>query len=98
MRKKPISVTTGRVVRLPTSHEPPNVVQDILWRLDRLERQVHTLSGLVRDHAEDADRLVRIVAEDREVLRRELLRQHQARIRLRRHVRTDDDRAEPTSS
>jgi hypothetical protein len=38
----------------------------------------------VRDHAEDADRLVRIVAEDREVLRQQLLRDHQARLRVRR--------------
>jgi len=57
---------------------------DVLWRLDRLERQVQTLSELVRDHAEDADRLVRIVAEDREVLRQQLLRDHQARLRVRR--------------
>lgn len=98
MPKKSAGSKPGRVVRLPLQREATNVVQDILWRLDRLERQVHTLSELVRDHAEDADRLVRIVAEDREVLRRELLRQHQARLRLRRHVRGDDDRAELTSS
>ena len=59
-------------------------VEDVLWRLDRLERQVQTLSELVRDHAEDADRLVKIVAEDREVLRQQLLRDHQARLRVRR--------------
>jgi hypothetical protein len=59
-------------------------LEDVLWRLDRLERQVQTLSELVRDHAEDADRLVRIVAEDREVLRQQLLRDHQARLRVRR--------------
>jgi len=85
-------------VRLPPKPDPASVVQDILWRLDRLDRQVHTLSELVRDHAEDADRLVRVVAEDREVLRREMLRQHQARIRLRRSTRGDDDPVELTSS
>ncbi len=46
---------------------------DLLWRIDRLERQVMRLSELVRAHAEDEDRLVRIVAEDHEVLRRELI-------------------------
>ena len=98
MPKKSSSGKSGRVVRLPPRPDPASVVQDIIWRLDRLERQVHTLSELVRDHAEDADRVVRIVAEDREVLRRELLRQHQARIRLRRHARSDDDPVELTSS
>jgi len=98
MPKKPTSGKPGRVVRLPPKPDPASVVQDILWRLDRLDRQVHTLSELVRDHAEDADRLVRVVAEDREVLRREMLRQHQARIRLRRSTRGDDDPVELTSS
>jgi len=60
--------------------------QGILWRLDRLERQVRTLSELVRDHAEDADRLVRIVGEDHEVLRRQLLREHQEALRDRKHA------------
>jgi hypothetical protein len=64
-------------------------LREALWRLDRLERQVQKLSELVRDHAEDEDRLVRIVAEDREVLRRELVRQHQARLRLRKRDRSD---------
>jgi hypothetical protein len=98
MPKKPTIGKPGRVVRLLPRQEPAKVVQDILWRLDRLERQVHTLSELVRDHAEDADRLVRIVAEDREVLRRELLRQHQARLRLRRHAREHDDQIGLTNS
>jgi hypothetical protein len=98
MPKKHTSKKPGRVIRLPPPEPKMSVAQDILWRLDRLERQVHTLSELVRDHAEDADRLVRIVAEDREVLRRELLRQHQARIRLRRHARGDDSQVELTST
>ena len=87
MPKKPTIGKPGRVVRLPPRQPPASVVQDIIWRLDRLERQVHTLSELVREHAEDADRLVRIVAEDRDVLRRELLRQHQAKVRLRKRSR-----------
>ncbi len=48
-------------------------MKGMLWRVDRLERQVKRLSELVREHAEDADRLVQIVAEDREVLRQELM-------------------------
>lgn len=63
------------------------MLRNVLWRLDRLERQVRTLSELVRDHAEDADRLVKIVAEDREVLRRELLREHRQKLRVRKRVR-----------
>lgn len=98
MPKKSASARPGRAVRAAPRQETANVVKDMLWRLDRLERQVHTLSELVRDHAEDADRLVRIVAEDREVLRRELLRQHQARLRLRRYARGDDGRVELTRS
>jgi hypothetical protein len=62
------------------------VLKSLLWRIDRLERQVRTLSELVRDHAEDADRLVRIVGEDHEALRRELLHEHQARLRLRKRT------------
>jgi hypothetical protein len=61
-------------------------IQGILWRLDRLERQVKTLSELVRDHAEDADRLVQIVGEDHELLRRQLLREHQEALRARRRT------------
>ncbi|MER3425320.1 MAG: hypothetical protein C4293_20885 [Nitrospiraceae bacterium] len=66
--------------------EMPSEWQQVLWRLDRLERQVQKLSELVRDHAEDEDRLVRIVAEDRDVLRRELLRKHQAKLRIRKRA------------
>jgi hypothetical protein len=57
--------------------------------LDRLERQVQKLVELVRDHAEDEDRLVKIVAEDREVLRRQLVQQHQQRLRIRKRAHTD---------
>ena len=48
--------------------------KDALRRLDHLENQMAKLSELVREHAEDVDRLVRIVAEDRNVIRRQLLR------------------------
>ena len=64
-----------------------NPMKDIIWRLERLERQVQKLSELVRDHAEDNDRLVRIVAEDRDVIRRSLLRKHEQKVRVRRHLR-----------
>ena len=64
-----------------------NPMKDIVWRLERLERQVQRLSELVRDHAEDIDRLVRIVAEDRDVIRRELVRKHEHKVRVRRHLR-----------
>ena len=50
-----------------------HTMQGMLWRVERLERQVKRLSELVREHASDADRLVQIVAEDREILRQELL-------------------------
>lgn len=69
-----------------------NGAREILWRLDRLERQVKTLSELVRDHAEDADRLVKIVGEDHEMLRRRLLSEHQETIRRRRHLRSEASR------
>lgn len=68
---------TGRASRpaAPRSRRPPegDTITDLLWRIDRLERQVMRLSELVRAHAEDEDRLVRIVAQDHEVLRRELI-------------------------
>ncbi|HJR78158.1 MAG TPA: hypothetical protein VJ805_14340 [Nitrospiraceae bacterium] len=69
------------------SESNTNPMKDIVWRLERLERQVQKLSELVRDHAEDTDRLVRIVAEDRDVIRRDLLRKHEHKVRLRRHLR-----------
>ncbi len=55
--------------------ENPLDIHGMAWRVNRLERQVRLLSELVREHAADADRLVRIVAEDREILRQELLKQ-----------------------
>ena len=61
--------------------------KDALWRLEHLESQMATLSELVREHAEDVDRLVRIVAEDRDVIRRQLLRKHHEQVRVRKHLR-----------
>jgi len=98
MPKKTTSGKPGRVVRLPTSRPSETPMQNLLWRIDRLERQVHTLSELVRDHAEDMDHLVRIVGEDREMLRRELLRQHHAKVRLRKHSREREAGVELTST
>lgn len=86
-----------RMSHMPKDRQPPTALQDVLWRLDRLERQVRMLSELVRDHAEDADRLVRIVAEDRDVLRRELLREHQAKLRVRKRERAAGSKVGLTS-
>ena len=61
--------------------------KDALGRLEHLESQMAKLSELVREHAEDVDRLVRIVAEDRDVIRRQLLRKHHEKIRVRKHLR-----------
>jgi|SRR5213594_1364413 len=73
------------------------VLQTVLWRLARLERQVRWLSQLVRDHAEDEDRLVKIVAEDRETLRRELLKKHEAKLRARKRARAANSKVGLTS-
>lgn len=63
------------------------VSKDISWRVERLEVQLQKLTELVRDHAEDVDRLVRIVAEDRNVIRQQLLRKHHEKVRVRKHLR-----------
>ena len=86
-----------RMPRRSKDSQMPTALQHVLWRLDRLERQVRTLSELVRDHAEDSDRLVAIVAEDRDVLRQELLRDHQAKLRVRKRARATGPDAELTS-
>lgn len=64
---------------------------NIAGRLERLEEQMQKLSELVRDHAEDMDRLVRIVAENRDVIRQQLVRKHHEKVRVRRHLRATDD-------
>jgi hypothetical protein len=62
-------------------------VGNMAWRLEKLEGQIQKLSELVRDHAEDMDRLVRIVAENQDVVRRQLLRKHHEKVRVRKHLR-----------
>ena len=68
--------------------------KESLWRLEHLESQMATLSELVREHAEDVDRLVRIVAEDRDVIRRQLLRKHHEQVRVRKHLRDFNSKVE----
>ena len=67
--------------------KPATSSNDMAWRLERLEGQLQKLSELVREHAEDMDRIVRIVAEDRDVIRRQLLRKHHEKVRVRKHLR-----------
>ncbi len=81
--KRDVVVTSLTKVSKPTV----NGTQDLAWRLERLEVQMQKLSELVREHAEDMDRLVRIVAEDRDVIRRQLLRKHHEQVRVRKHLR-----------
>ena len=66
--------------------------EGLRWRLEHLESQMQKLSELVRDHAEDVDRLVRIVAEDRNAIRQQLLRKHQQQVRVRKHLRASNSR------
>jgi hypothetical protein len=81
--------TTRRVVKL-SAKRSASPVKDLTWRLERLEGQMQKLSELVRDHAEDMDRLVRIVAENSDILRRQLLRKHHEKVRVRKHLRDAD--------
>ena len=81
---------TKRVVKL-SSKPSTSPLSDLTWRLERLEGQMQKLSELVRDHAEDMDRLVRIVAENSEIIRRQLLRKHHEKVRVRKHLRATDD-------
>jgi hypothetical protein len=67
-------------------------LSDMAWRLERVEGQLQKLSELVREHAEDVDRLVRIVGEDRDVIRRQLLRKHHEKVRVRKHLRETDSK------
>jgi hypothetical protein len=64
----------------------------LMWRLEHLESQMQKLSELVRDHAEDVDRLVRIVAEDRNAIRQQLLRKHHEQVRVRKHLRASNSK------
>ena len=89
------------VAALPRSHNKPPTrtsandtasLNDMAWRLERLEGQLKKLSELVREHAEDVDRLVRIVGEDRDVIRRQLLRKHHEKVRVRKHLQDRDSK------
>lgn len=79
-----------RVVKL-SPKSSASALKDLTWRLERLEGQMQKLSELVRDHAEDMDRLVSIVAENRDIIRRQLLRKHHEKVRVRKHLRATDD-------
>lgn len=65
-------------------------LRNTAWRLEKLEGQIQKLSELVRDHAEDMDRLVKIVAENSDIIRRQLLRKHHEKVRVRKHLREAD--------
>ncbi|MDH4084193.1 MAG: hypothetical protein OEV99_11220 [Nitrospira sp.] len=83
--------TPKRVVKLsPKPSASP--ASELSWRLERLEGQMQKLSELVRDHAEDMDRLVKIVAENSDILRRQLLRKHHEKVRVRKHLRDTDSK------
>lgn len=97
MPRKSSTTKSVSVSRLSEDGRARTVLQSVLWRLARLERQVRWLSQLVRDHAEDADRLVRIVAEDRDALRQELLRKHEAKLRARKRARAASSKVGLTS-
>lgn len=68
----------------------PAPSRNTAWRLEKLEGQIQKLSELVRDHAEDMDRLVKIVAENSDIIRRQLLRKHHEKVRVRKHLREVD--------
>ena len=86
--------TNRRVTKLPTKSSVRSL-SDVTWRLERLEGQMQKLSELVRDHAEDMDRLVKIVAENSDIIRRQLLRKHHEKVRVRKHLREADASTEP---
>ncbi len=78
-------VDSRRVTKLTERSSDP--ARNMAWRLEKLEEQIQKLSELVRDHAEDMDRVVRIVAETQDVVRRQLLRKHHEKVRVRKHLR-----------
>ena len=80
-------LVTSLVKQKPVQAPAVDSSSDTRRRLEHLESQMAKLSELVREHAEDVDRLVRIVAEDRNVIRRQLLRKHHAQVRVRKHLR-----------
>jgi hypothetical protein len=89
--KRDVVVTS--LVRQKTVQKPAvDRAVDALRRVEHLESQMAKLSELVREHAEDVDRLVRIVAEDRDVIRRQLLRKHHEQVRVRKHLRASNSK------
>lgn len=78
-------VDSRRVTKLAERTSDP--LRNMALRLEKLEGQIQKLSELVRDHAEDMDRLVRIVAENQDVVRQQLLRKHHEKVRVRKHLR-----------
>ena len=84
LAKKPVPLPKKKPATEPQEH--------LLWRLEHLESQMQKLSELVRDHAEDVDRLVRIVAEDRNDIRQQLLRKHHEQVRVRKHLRASNSK------
>ena len=85
-----VSSLTKKGVALPKKKATSDSQDAILWRLSHLESQMQKLSELVRDHAEDVDRLVRIVAEDRNAIRQQMLRKHHEQVRVRKHMRASN--------
>ena len=81
-------VDARRVTKLSEKSSGP--LRNVAWRLEKLEGQIQKLSELVRDHAEDMDRLVKIVAENSDIIRRQLLRKHHEKVRVRKHLREVD--------
>ncbi len=92
--KQDVLVTSlaKKTIALPKKKAAPETQESLLWRLEHLESQMQKLSELVRDHAEDVDRLVRIVAEDRNTIRRQLLRKHHEQVRVRKHLRSSNSK------
>jgi hypothetical protein len=85
-------LVTSLVKQKPVQKPAVDGSTESLWRLEHLESQMAKLSDLVREHAEDVDRLVRIVAEDRDVIRRQLLRKHHEQVRARKHLRDSNSK------
>lgn len=87
-------VLVTSLVKQKAAAQKPSVDRsaEALRRVEHLESQMAKLSELVREHAEDVDRLVRIVAEDRDVIRRQLLRKHHERVRVRKHLRDSNSK------
>ena len=87
-----VSSLTKKGVAASKKKSAPEEQEGLQWRLEHLESQMRKLSELVRDHAEDVDRLVRIVAEDRNAIRQQLLRKHHEKVRVRKHLRASNSK------